>query len=533
MVRHQNEVSSLSPDWQGLPASGKLRMRRLLAVLLIACAAAPCRAQSEVAPAKQHAIVASDRRAAEAGLQMLREGGSAADAVVAAQMVLAVVAPQSTGLGGGGVALSYTQATQDVLAWDGLETAPAAAGPDLFLGRDGQPMPYPDAALGGRAVGVPGVVRMLEALHKAQGKLAWEHVLAPAIDLAEGGFAVSPGLAAAIADNAEALRRQPEARGVFLLADGSPAAAGAVLVNKKLAETLRAIAVGGADALLHGAIASDIATVVRNDSSPGLLTADDLAAYSARSHPALCGAYRGVRVCGMVPPSAGGVKTLQILGLLEHFNLTRMSPTGPQLAHLLLEAEKRGDADRDMYLADPEFVPVPEHDLLAPATLTAQALQIDLTHADPVPPSPAPPQPEHGIGAVVAIDDAGNAVSLTSTVHDPFGARLMVHGFFLNDQLTNFAFTPEIDGKPVANRVEGGKRPRSSMAPSMVLAPDGALRIATSVAGGGRIVDSGVQALVGMIDFGLPPQQALAIMVTTNGLLAGTDRLGDGAALGD
>jgi gamma-glutamyltranspeptidase/glutathione hydrolase len=495
-------------------------MRRWLIAPLAICLVCPALAQAPggPAPVQKHMIIAGHPLAVQAGLSVLRDGGSAADAVIAAQMVLALVEPQSSGIGGGAMAVSFDHATNEVLGWDGRETAPAAAGPDLFLGRDGQPMPYADAAIGGRAVGVPGTISMLEALHKAQGRLPWERLFADAIHLADTGFPVSPRLAQAIAADGDHLRRQPAARAYFFDADDHPLREGAILVNKPLADTLRAISTGGADALLRGPIASDIATIVRGDPSPGLITTDDLAAIKAHSSPAICGPYRGFRVCGMGPPSTGGVTVLEILGMLDHFSLTSLDPDGAEVAHLLLEAEKLAFADRAMYLADADFVPVPIRGLLNPAYLAERAGLINRLQANLEPKAgspdlrdpglaPSPPQPEHGTSAIVAIDDNGNAVSLTTTVQENFGSRLLVHGFLLNDGLTDFSFRPVIDGQEVANRVEGGKRPRSSMSPTLVFAADGTLRFVTGSAGGGRIIGFVAQALVRLIDFAMTPQQ--------------------------
>ncbi len=559
---------------------------RLLIVLVMFAFAAPA-AQAQ-APAKHHMIVAAHPLAAQAGLSVLRDGGSAADAVIAAQMVLALVEPQSSGLGGGALALSFTAADRSVEAWDGRETAPAAASPDLFLGRDGKPLDYMDASLGGRAVGVPGTLRMLEALHRAHGKLPWDRLFVYAIRLAEGGFPVSARLSASIAADADHLKRQPEARAYFFKPDGTPLQPGRSLVNKRLAETLRAIAIGGADALYVGPIAAEIATTVRADPNAGLLTADDMAAYTARRREPVCGGYRGNRVCGMGPPSSGGVGVLQILGLLQHFNVAAMGPDTVDSTQLLIEAEKLAYADRALYLADSDFLPVPIRGLLDPAYLTVRAQLIDLDHANPQPRAgnpdwrdpglaPAPWKPEHGTSQIAAVDDSGNAVTMTTTVQDPFGSRLMVRGFLLNDELNDFSFVPEIEGRRVANRVEGGKRPRSAMSPTLVFGPDGRLRLVAGSQGGGRIIGFVAQSLMRMIDFEMTPAAALAaphmqttgtvteleagtaaagladglkargqvlriseidsgqqaIAITRNGLLGGADPRREGVALGD
>lgn len=561
-------------------------MRLLPALFAMIVLALPARAQTSL-PTK-HMIAAAHPLAAEAGLSVLRDGGSATDALIAAQMVLALVEPQSSGIGGGAVALSYTVASGTVEAWDGRETAPAAAGPDLFLGRDGKPLPYYEASLGGRAVGVPGTVRMLELMHKAHGKLPWDRLFVTAIRLAEGGFTVSARLSASITEDADRLRRQPAARAYFFTPDGAPLQPGRSLVNKPLAETLRAIATNGADALYRGPIAGDIATTIRSDPNAGLMTADDLAAYTARKREPVCGRYRGHIVCGMGPPSSGGVGVLQILGLLQHFNLRAMPEDSPDTAHLLIEAEKLAYADRALYLADSDFVPVPVRGLLDPAYLTARAQAIDINKANAAPRagnpdfrdpglSPMLPQPEHGTSHIAVIDDDGNAATMTTTVQDPFGSRMMVRGFLLNDELNDFSFAPVLDGRPVANRVESGKRPRSAMSPTLVFGPDQRLRIVAGSQGGGRIIAFVAQQLMRMIDFDMTPQQALsaphiqttgtvaeiednpaaaqlaealkargqtvrilpvdsgqqAIMVTPNGLRGGADPRREGVAIGD
>jgi gamma-glutamyltranspeptidase/glutathione hydrolase len=532
-------------------------------------------------------VVAANRLAAEAGLLVLHGGGSAADAAVAVQAVLTLVEPQSSGIGGGAFALYFDAASHGVSSWDGRETAPAAVRPDLFLDHNGQPISHAEAAIGGRAVGVPGTLRMLEALHNAYGRRPWADLFGPAIHLAESGFQVSSRLARQIGEDRANLRHQESASGYFLQA-GNPPEPGHLLVNRPLADILRAIAAGGADALYLGPIAADIATAVRTDGNAGLLTTDDLAAYHARRVDPVCALYRGRRICGMGPPSAGGVAVLETLGLLEHFNLPALDPTGVDATQLVIEAERLALADRDRYMADSDFVPAPVRGLLASQYLTARAQLIDIDHAasvvTPGNPSwagpnlaPEPQQAEHGTSQIVIVDDAGNAISMTTTVQDPFGSRLLVHGFLLNDELTDFSFLPEIDHRPVANRAQPGKRPRSAMAPTLVFDQAGVLRIMVGSPGGGRIISFVLQALIGMLDWGLSPQAAIsaghvvtlgrnveletgtpaaglaaqlitrgqhlevkpltsgeqAIMITAAGLLGATDPRGEGVALGE
>lgn len=473
-------------------------------------------------PAKRHMVAAAHPAASAAGLAALQAGGNAVDAAVAVQMVLTLVEPQSSGIGGGAFLVFYDAAENRVVTWDGRETAPAAASPELFLRQDGQAMAFHDAALGGRAVGVPGVVRMLEAAHKAHGKLPWADLFVTAIKLSVQGFPVSPRLAAAIAGDTERLKRHPSTRGYFLAADGTPLPAGTVLPNPALAETFRAIAADGANALHRGAIAAEIAATVRADANAGLMTTDDLAAYQPKERPPVCGLYRAYRVCGMGPPSSGGVTVLQILGLLEHFNLPALDPIGADAAMLIAEAARLAYADRARYLADTDITPAPVQGLIARDYLTTRAQLIDIDRANPTPRAgnprwgtrqnlaPTPAQPENGTSHMSIVDSHGNAVSMTTTVEDTFGARLMVRGFILNNQLTDFSFRPEIDGRPVANRVEPGKRPRSSMAPTLVFGPDGKLIHVLGSPGGARIIGYVAKALVRMLDWQEDPQAALS-----------------------
>ncbi|MDT8331297.1 gamma-glutamyltransferase [Roseomonas gilardii] len=496
--------------------------------------------------ARKHIVAAAHPLAAEAGLAMLRQGGSAVDAAVAVQAMLSLVEPQSSGIGGGALMLYRNAADGRITAWDGRETAPAAAQPGLFL-RDGQPMPFYDAVLSGRSVGVPGAIAMLEAAHREGGRLPWAKLFEPAIKAARDGFRVSARLAGAIADDAERLRRNPSTRGYFfspapLANDPVPLPEGTVLRNPALADTLQAIAEGGAAALLRGPIASDIAAAVRNHGEGGLMTTDDLAGYEPKRRQPVCGSYRLYIVCGFPPPSSGGVAVAQILGVLEHFDLPSLDPRGAEAAHLVAEAGRLAFADRNQYLGDSDFLSVPLRGLLDPAylTLRAQAVAPGRAMAQPAPGNPSwrdpneaplapmPPQPEHGTSQVIVVDDAGNALAMTTTVEDAFGARLMVRGFILNNELTDFSFRPEVDGRPVANRVQGGKRPRSSMSPTLVFDRQGRLVAAVGSAGGARIIGYVAQALLGMLDWRLDPQAALALPHV--GTLGGAVELEGGTA---
>lgn len=487
-------------------------------ILTICFLAAPALAQVR---AERQMVAAAHPLAAEAGLAMLRAGGSAVDAAIAAQMVLALVEPQSSGLGGGAFLLHYDAATRAVTSWDGRETAPAAARPDLFLAADGTPLRFDDVVPGGRAVGTPGLVRMLEAAHRAHGRLPWAQLFEPAIRLATDGFRVPARLARAVAVDAKRLRRDAAARAYFFLADGRPIPEGLKLANPALAATLRTLAAEGADAFYRGPLAADIAASVRSDPNPGLLTTDDLAAYQPRQRDPVCGPYRAVLVCSMGPPSSGGVAVLQILGLLGHFDMAGLDPESAYTAHLLVEAGRLAFADRNRYLGDADFVPVPLAGLLDPVYLTVRAQLIDPVRAlataragnprwDAPPYAPHADGVENGTSHLVAVDADGNAVSMTTTIEAPFGARLMVHGFMLNNELSDFSFRPEINGRPVANAVRGGKRPRSSMAPVIVLDAARRLVLAAGSPGGARIIGYVAQALVAMIDRGADPRAAAA-----------------------
>ncbi len=465
-------------------------------------------------------VAAANPHAARAGTEILRAGGSALDAAIAVQMVLNLVEPQSSGIGGGAFLLHWDEASQRVSAYDGREAAPGAAGPDRFLRADGTPMGLGEAIHSGRSVGVPGVLRMLELAHAKHGRLPWKRLFDPAIRLAEKGFAVSPRLHRLIAAD-PLLQRHAAARAFFFLPDGKTLPVGHRLRNPELAAVLRRVAGEGADAFYRGEIASDIAAAVAAHPAPGDLTVADLDAYRALEREPVCGRYRVHRICGMPPPSSGGVAVLAILGMLERFPMARVRAGSRDAIHLFAEAGRLAYADRDHYVGDPDFLPVPVAGLTDPAYLRERSLQIrqerSLQRAEPGTPSGA--RASRGSDATLEamgtthlsiIDAAGNAVAMTSTVESAFGSRVLVHGFLLNNQLTDFSFLPAESGRPAANRVEPGKRPRSSMAPTFVFSPDGRLRIVLGSAGGAQIINYVAKALVVVLDWNYGIQDAIA-----------------------
>jgi gamma-glutamyltranspeptidase/glutathione hydrolase len=492
-------------------------MRRLLA-LFFCLAAGAATAQ----PATRHMVVAPHPLAAEAGREMLRQGGSALDAAIAASVMLTLVEPSASGIGGGGLMLTFRAETGAIQAWDGRETAPAAATPALFLRPDGQPMSFPEAMEGGRSVGVPGMLRMLEAAHREHGRLPWATVLAPTIRAAEAGFPLTERQAAAIATTAESLRRDPGARAYFLDAGGNPHPPGFLLRNPALAATLRAVATDGADAFYRGPIAAEIVAAVRGHANPGGLTEADMEGYRPRLREVVCTTYRERRLCGFGPPTSGGVAVAQILGMLERFDLARLDPRGAEAAHLIGEAGRLAFADRNLYLGDDAFVRVPLRGLVDRDYIASRGALIDPARALPAPAAGEPPfrqgalspqvqETEAGTSHVVAIDSAGNAVSFTPTIEAVMGARIFLRGFLLNNQLTDFSFLPEAGGRPVANRVEPGKTPRSSTSPTLVFGRDGRLEVLAGSAGGARIIGHVAQTLLGLLDWNLAPAEAVAL----------------------
>lgn len=478
------------------------------------------RAAHTLGLAKKYMVAAANPLAAEAGREMLRAGGSAVDAAIAVQLVLNLVEPQSSGIGGGGFLVHWNSAAGKLSTLDGRETAPAAATPGRFLAPDGQPMGFRAAIVGGRSVGVPGTVRLLEAAHRKWGRLPWARSFAPAIRLAEQGFAISPRLNGLLRFEA-ALREDPNARALFYDEDGAPKPVGSALRNPALAQTLRAIAERGAEAVYEGPIAEDIvATVTGHRANPGDMTLSDLKSYAVVEREPVCGRYRLYRLCGMGPPSSGGIGVQQILSFLETQDLARMGP-GAEAVHWFTEAGRLAFADRAAYVADPAFVGVPVRGLTDADYLRSRAVLIRPDRSMGRASAGEPPfregrlfapadGVEHGTSHISIVDGEGNAVAMTTTIEDGFGARLMTNGgFLLNNELTDFSFVPTRDGRPIANRVEPGKRPRSSMAPTIVFDAAGRLYAVVGSPGGSQIIGYVAKTLIALLDWKLDPQTAV------------------------
>jgi gamma-glutamyltranspeptidase/glutathione hydrolase len=538
----------------------------LLATLLAACATAtaPVADSTPAQPegwsgytakpgwaSTRFAVAAANPLATNAGLQMLRAGGSAIDAAVAVQMVLTLVEPQSSGIGGGAFLLHSSGGK--VEAFDGRETAPAGVDDKLFIAADGQAMAFDDAVVGGRSVGVPGTVKMLEAAHQQYGKLPWAQLFVPAITLAESGFNVSPRLASLLASDLH-LKKDSAAAAFYYQADGKALPAGTLLKNPALADVLRQIATKGASAMHEGAIAQAMVTKVqRHPTNPGKLVMSDLASYQVKKREPICidhaAVQRTYKICGMPPPSSGAIAVGQILGILAHTNAPNMplarglggvpgttapSPSADWL-HLYTEASRLAFADRAQYLGDPDFVSAPGGNwmsLLAPAYLKDRAALIaqqpggqSMKTAKPGLPGPVttayapmPEQPEYGTSHISIMDGFGNALAMTTTIEDAFGARQLTDGgtgkaggFLLNNELTDFSFAPtDADGKPIANRVQPGKRPRSSMAPTLVFdKTTGQIVMSGGSPGGALIIHYTAKLLYGTLNWGLNAQQAI------------------------
>ncbi|WP_167475952.1 gamma-glutamyltransferase [Nocardia arthritidis] len=491
---------------------------------------------------KTYAVSTANPVSTKAACEVLSNGGTAADALIAAQMVLGLVEPQASGIGGGSFMLYYDANTKNIDAYDGREVAPAAATENYlrWVSDADQTVPKPNARASGRSIGIPGVLRMLELAHHDHGKTAWKDLFDPAIKLADGGFPISPRMASQIADSAKDLAVDDNAKAYFLNPDGTAKKAGTVLTNPAMAKTLGAIATDGADAFYTGAIAQDIvaaATAASGGRTPSVMTTDDLAKYQVKKRTAVCSTYRTHQICGMPGPSSGGITVAATLGILENFDLSALKPDNidrnggkpkADAVHLISEAERLAYADRDKYIADPDFIPLPgdvQQTLLDKAYLKKRAALIDRNHSmgtaqpgdfGPVPLGTGPQPPEHGTSHISVVDKYGNAASMTTTVESAFGSFHIVDGFVLNNQLTDFNASPvAADGTPIANRVQPGKRPRSSMSPTLVFdnALDGSRGQLVGVLGspgGAVIIQFVVKTLVGMLDWGLDPQQSVS-----------------------
>ncbi|MDF3415825.1 gamma-glutamyltransferase [Sulfitobacter sp. M57] len=488
--------------------------------------------------ASEWMIAAANPHAVKAGADVLAAGGTAADALVAVQVVLGLVEPQSSGLGGGAFLVWYDAATGELTTLDGRETAPLAVTPRLFQDAAGEPLKFFDAVVGGRSVGTPGTPALLAEVHRRWGTQDWASLLVPAEALARDGFTVSPRLAKLVVGDAERLASSAVTAAYFM-PQGVPVAAGDVLKNPAYAATLAAFAEDGDAAFYGGPIGRDIvATVQGAEGNPGVLAEVDLAIYQVKERPAVCAPYRGHEVCGMGPPSSGAVAVGQILGALEGVDLS----AGPQdltVRRLMGDAARLAFADRGRYLADDDYVPVPVTGLLDPAYLAERAKLLDTGMAlEEV--SAGEPKWDHALNwaddesielpstsHISIVDKAGNVASMTTTIENGFGSRLMVGGFLLNNELTDFSFRTHRDGVPIANRIEPGKRPRSSMAPTIVM-KDGAPVMAVGSPGGSRIIGYVAQTIVAMIDWGMDVQQAVSVPHAVNRF--GTYDLEEGTA---
>jgi len=479
--------------------------------------------------ARKYMVAAANPLATEAGYEMLKQGGTAIDAAIATQLVLTLVEPQSSGIGGGAFLMYYDG--KKVQAFDGRETAPSKADEHLFQHPDGTPLSRTEGIVGGRSTGAPGVLRMMELAHRQHGKLPWKTLFGPAIRLSENGFKVSPRLNGLLAWDPY-IRKDPAARTYFYGPDGKPRPVGYILKNPELARTLREIAEGGADVFYTGRIARDIEAKVKgHPTNPGLLTAADIAAYQPKLREPVCNDYRAYTVCGMPPPSSGGIAVAQMLGMFETRNMKALAPAngipGADAVHVFSEVGRLAYADRDRYAADTDFVPLPGRGI--PALLDKHYLAKRASLVGPRSMGKAeagnPPGVEmawnwgldnsieaHSTSHIVAVDQYGAGLSMTTSVEDAFGSRQMVDGFILNNQLTDFSFDSRDASGPIANRVEAGKRPRSAMSPTIVFdRKSGRFVEAIGSPGGPLIINYVAKVLVGTLDWGLNMQQAIAL----------------------
>ena len=491
----------------------------LAALALSACVTSPATIQ----PAPYvGAVSAADPRAQAAGEKILQSGGNATDAAIAVMLALTVVEPQSSGIGGGGF-LVRGEADGDVTTYDGRETAPSGATPTWFLDVMGEMPPFRESVRSGLSVGVPGNIALAAKAHSEHGRLPWAELFAPAIELARDGFRINPRMHAALDRSRSTGGHSDMAKSLFYGADGEPLPVGTLVRNEDLARSLQEIAEGGAEAFYTGGNALEIATTVAADTpKPGAMTYHDIAGYEAKERPAVCSSYRDYRICSMGPPTSGGVAVQQILGQLERFDLAALGVENPVTWHLFLESQRLAYADRELYLADSDFVTVPTAGLLERSYLADRSALISesssLASVEAGRPRGAPmaqadgDEPvEQGTSHIAVADNAGTMVSYTSTIESAFGSGLMVGGYYLNNELTDFSRTPEMEGRVVANRVEGGKRPRSSMSPTVVYDPQGKPFLVVGAAGGSTIPVTTARSIIGAIDFDLSAEEALRL----------------------
>ncbi len=474
---------------------------------------------------KRYAVAAAHPLAVQAGADIIKQGGSAVDAAIAVQMVLNLVEPQSSGIGGGAFMMHFDGTR--VQAYDGRETAPLAANESLFM-KDGKPLSFEDAVIGGRSVGTPGALRMLELAHKQHGKLPWKALFAPAIKLAEEGFPLGPRLHTLLLTE-KYLKQDAQAARYFYQTDGTPKPIGTKLINPEFALTLREIAQRGAEAFYdEGAIAAEIVAKVQlHPTNPGKLSGQDLEKYQAKEREPICTVYRVYKICGMPPPSSGGIAIAQILGMLSQRNIAASQPVNgvptADALHLIAEIDKRAYADRNQYVADTDFILLPGNSALplidvsyltnrgaSISTQSSGKAQAGVPQSARMSYAPDASQEPSGTSHISIVDASGNAVSMTTTIEDQFGSRQMLRGFLLNNQLTDFSFVAEDNGKPIANRAQPGKRPRSSMSPVLVFnSATNELLMSVGSPGGSAIINYVAKTLVGTLDWGLDMQRAI------------------------
>lgn len=487
-----------------------------LVSLCVSAEAAPRRAKS---PALQGVVSAADPRAAAAGIEILRAGGTATDAAIATMLALGVVEPQSSGMGGGSFWLTH-KAGGALTTIDARETAPMAATDRWFYGEDGKPLGRRDAVPGGRSVGVPGALRGMALAHRESGKLPWARLFQPAIKLARDGWRLTPRFVNALANNGGHITA--ETRAIFSGADGKPLPVGSLVRNPAQAALMERLAKQGADSFYVGPQAAKLVHAVNGAArNPSRMTPGDLASYEAKSRAPICLPYRAYKVCGMAPSSSGGIAVLMTLKQLERFDLRGMGKDSPVAWHLFAESTRLAFADRDRYVGDPDYVKVPVAGMLDPAYIAARSALISperamasVTAGDPAGAPPrisVPARETAGTTSLTVADAAGNVAQVTTTIEGSFGSGLSVDGTVLNNELTDFDIVPEQGGYLAANRVEGGKRPRSSMAPTIVYGPDGRVRLAVGAAGGPTIIAQVAKAIIGVLDWDMSAQDAIGL----------------------